>query len=77
MMPRDKLMSDPSSVFEKPSDVVDNMELSRRQKIEILTQWKQEVTQRLVAEEENMAGDPDNSERLKELTDALIALKED
>ena len=77
MMPRDKLMSDPSSVFEKPNDVVDNMELSRRQKIEILTQWKQEVTQRLVAEEENMPGDPDNSERLKALTDALIALEED
>jgi hypothetical protein len=77
MMPRDKLMSDPSSVFEKPGDVVDNMELSREQKIDILTQWKQEVTLRLVAEEENMPGDPGNSDRLQELTDALIALEED
>ena len=76
MMPRDKLMSDPGSVFEKPSDVVDNMELSRQQKIEILTQWKQEVVLRLVAEEENMPGDSENSDRLKELTDALIALDE-
>jgi len=77
MIPRDKLMNDPSSVFEKPSDVLDNLELSAEQKIEILRQWKQDVMLRLVAEEENMPGDPENSDRLKAITDALIALEQD
>ena len=77
MIPRDKLMNDPSSVFEKPSDVLDNLELSAEQKIEILQQWKQDVMLRLVAEEENMPGDPENSDRLKAITDALIALEHD
>ena len=70
-------MNDPSSLFEKPSDVLDNMELSREQKIEVLKQWKQDVMLRLVAEEENMPGSPENSDRLKAITDALIALDED
>jgi hypothetical protein len=77
MIPKDKLMNDPSSVFEKPSDVLDNMELSTEQKIEILKQWKQDIMLRLVAEEENMAGTPENSERLKQVSDALILLEED
>jgi hypothetical protein len=77
MISRDKLMNDPSSVFEKPSDVIDNMELSAEQKIEVLQQWKQDIMLRIVAEEENMAGTPENSERLKQVTDALIALGED
>lgn len=76
MIPKDKLMNDPSSLFEKPSDVLDNMELSLEQKIEVLQQWKQDVMLRLVAEEENMPGDPDNSDRLKAIEDALIALGE-
>lgn len=70
-------MNDPSSVFQKPSDVLDNMELSSEQKIEILRQWKQDIMQRLVAEEENMTGEPGNAERLKQVTDALIALESD
>lgn len=74
MIPREKLMIDPSSVFEEPNDVLDNTELSGEEKVEILQQWKDEVQLRLVAEEENMSGDPANSERLKEVTNALIAL---
>ena len=74
MLPREKLMNDPSSVFAKPGDVLDNPELSREQKIEILRQWKHDITLRLIAEEENMAGSPENSDRLRQVTDALIAL---
>lgn len=77
MIRRDKLMNDPSSVFEKPSDVLDNLELSTEQKIEVLQQWKQDVMLRLVAEEENMPGNPENSDRLKAITDALIVLEKD
>jgi hypothetical protein len=76
MIPKDKLMNDPGSVFNKPSDVIDNMELSRQQKVTILQQWKQEVLLRLVAAEEDMTGDPEDANRLKEISNALIALEE-
>lgn len=76
MIPRNKLMQDPSAVFEKPADVLDNMELSSEQKIEVLRQWRDDVQQRLVAEEEAMPGDVDNATRLQEISDALIALEE-
>jgi len=76
MIPKDKLMNDPGSIFEQPGDVVDNMELSREQKIKILQQWKQEITLRLVAEDENMPGAPANADRLRAVNDALVALRE-
>lgn len=74
---REKLMIDPGSVFDKPGDVVGNTALSRGEKIEILQQWKQEVTLRLVAGEEGMAGDPQNSDRLQQVTEALVAVEDD
>lgn len=77
MIPKAKLMSDPSSVFDKPSSLVDNMEFSREQKIEILRQWKDDVLQRIVAEEEAMPGSSDNSDRLKEVSNALLSLEQD
>ncbi len=77
IIPREKLMIDPGSVFDKPGDVVGNRALSRGEKIEILRQWKQEVTLRLVAEEENMVGDPQNSDRLQQVTEALTELEDD
>lgn len=75
MLPRHKLMQDPSAVFEKPGDVLDNMELSTEQKIEVLRQWQNDVQQRLVAEEEAMPGSSKNSTRLQEISDALIKLE--
>lgn len=77
MIPKQKLMHDPSSVFDDPDDVVDNTALSRGEKIEILQQWKQEVTLRLVADEEAMPGDSKDSERLQEVSEALVELEDD
>ncbi len=77
MIPTEKLMIDPGSVFDKPADVVGNSALSHGEKIEILRQWKQEVTLRLVAEEESMAGDPQNPARLQQVTEALTELEND
>ena len=87
MLPRHKLMQDPSAVFEKPGDVLDNMELSTEQKIEVLRQWQNDVQQRLVAEMQavgiawsdeewmRMPGSSKNSTRLQEISDALIKLE--
>ena len=77
MIPKQKLMNDPSSMFDQPGDVIGNTTLSRGEKIEILRQWKQEVTLRLVAEDEDMPGDPQNSDRLQQVTRALVALEDD
>jgi len=69
------LMRDPSSLFDSPRDLLDAPELSARQKIVLLEQWQDDVLQRMVAEEENMRGDPDNAERLQQITNALAVLK--
>ncbi len=71
-------MHDPSSMFDRPVDVVRNRALSHGEKIEILRQWKQEVTLRLVAEEEaEMPGDPQSSDRLQQVSEALVELEDD
>jgi len=72
---KQELMRDPSSQFDSPRDLLDAPELSARQKIVLLEQWQDDVLQRMVAEEENMRGDPDNAERLQQITNALAVLK--
>ena len=73
---KDDLMRDPSELFNSPDDVLDNPDLSAQQKIVVLKQWQDDVMQRIVAEEENMSGDPDNAERLRQISNALEALGE-
>ena len=76
MIPKDKLMRTPEAVFVSPSDVVENMELSREQKIAVLRQWKDETVTRGAAEEEGLQGGTDDAELLQQITDALIAIGE-
>jgi len=68
-------LNDPGSVFDRPRDVLDAPGLSVGQKRQILRQWKQEVVLRLVAEDENMSGSPANADRLRQISNALIALE--
>jgi hypothetical protein len=77
IMRKDILMKDPAHVFKTPTDLFENEELSKGQKIAVLEQWKDEIILYFVAEDESMAGNPENAERLKLVSDALIALKED
>lgn len=65
-------MSNPAGAFDRPGDVVENDELTREQKIEILRRWRYDALQREVAQEENMqtAGPT----RLREIVSALNAL---
>ena len=73
---KEDLMQDPSTLFNEPSDVLDAPELSAQQKIVVLKQWHSDVMQRIVAEEENMPGDPGNAERLRQIANALETLGE-
>jgi hypothetical protein len=70
------LMQDPSTLFNTPRDLLEAPDLSAQQKTVILEQWKNDVLQRMVAEEENMDGDPDNAERLRQITNALEAIND-
>ncbi len=76
MIRKDKLMTDPEDVFQKPRDVLENEELSDDQKVVVLVQWQDEIQQRMVAEEEAMPGeDPDDAELLQEIHEALTTLR--
>jgi len=78
MIPKEKLMHDPSSVFDRPADVVRNRELSHGEKIEILRQWKQEVMLRMIAEDEaEMPEDAKNPDRLQQVSEALVVLEDE
>ena len=68
-------LDDPSSVFEAPSDVVGNEDISREQKIQILRRWEYEARTLEVAQDENMMGG--TSSRLAEVLDALHSLGEE
>jgi hypothetical protein len=49
--------SDPSNVFETPEAVLDDAELTREQKIEVLRRWEYNAAEEDVALEEGMPGD--------------------
>ncbi len=51
-------MLDPTSVFAKPDDVLQEQSLTREQKIKILRRWEYDARELQVADEENMGGGP-------------------
>lgn len=69
----DQILSDPSSCYQTPDEVLQDERLSREQKIQILKQWAFDERELEVAEEENMTGG--DSPPLK-LNQILLALRE-
>lgn len=67
-----KAKLDPSSVYQTPSEVVDDTTISREDKIEILRVWEYDAREIQVAEEENMPSV--NSQMLDEVLRALEQL---
>jgi hypothetical protein len=51
---KDKAQSNPSSVFDRPSEVVANTELSHDEKAKVLREWELEARLLEVATEEGM-----------------------
>jgi hypothetical protein len=51
-----KAMLDPTAVFQTPSEVLAQTDLSRQEKIEVLRRWEYDARELEVAEEENMQG---------------------
>jgi hypothetical protein len=56
MVDVEKALLNPGSVFKTPQELLENTELSREQKIDILRRWEYDVRQLQVAEEESMEG---------------------
>lgn len=76
MIPKATLMRNPGAIYQSPRDVLDDLELSRTQKIAILRQWKDETIQHQAADDEAMAGNSGETDLLEQITDALIAMEE-
>ena len=74
MKPEDRILN-PAEFYARPMEVVNDEDLTREQKIEILRKWEYEARELGVAEEENMSGGPPN--RLGEVLEALSALGDD
>jgi hypothetical protein len=69
-----KALLNPSTVFERPEEVVQSNELSRDQKIEILGRWEYDVRQLQVADEESMTAPRPEPVTLDVVLKALRAL---
>jgi len=66
---------DPSSVFDKPRDVLKEGALTREQKIDILRRWAYDEREMAVAEEENMqSANKEPNSTLDEILKSLLEL---
>lgn len=62
---------DPTKHYSSPEDVLDDRQLSKKDKIAILEQWVYDARELEVADEENMQGNDDDL-----LDKVLLALRE-
>lgn len=53
----ERIINDPSAVYQQPEDVLRDERLSRAERIAILKQWAFDAREIEVAQEENMRGD--------------------
>ena len=74
MVEIEKALTDPSASFKKPQDVVENKDLSREQKIEILRRWEYDARNLQVADEEGMSPDIPQPSLLDAVLKALRSL---
>lgn len=69
-----KPLTDPSSVFKHPDEVVGSGELSREQKIKILRRWEYDMRELQVADEEGMTAPKPPAVGLEIILAALRAM---
>ncbi|GAB4222762.1 MAG: hypothetical protein Tsb005_15620 [Gammaproteobacteria bacterium] len=67
-------LRDPSSVFNRPNQILDHRELTAAQKINILERWRYDLCNELVAEEENMASNLESNQTSNLLETVLDAI---
>ena len=77
VMKRDKLMRNPEREFKDPERLMEDQELSEKQKIELLVSWRWDLLELERATEENMGGTNDTgqvAEQLRKVNRALEKL---
>lgn len=70
----DDMLLDPAEVFDSPGQVLNNEELDREQKIQILRRWDDDARQLLRAQSEGMQSNDSDSGVLKQVQSALESL---
>ncbi len=70
----DEAKLDPSSVFNRPQDVVEAEGLSREDKLAILKRWELDADALLRAGDEGMSEDPASGELVQAVREAIDAL---
>ncbi|OGT32742.1 MAG: hypothetical protein A3C44_00510 [Gammaproteobacteria bacterium RIFCSPHIGHO2_02_FULL_39_13] len=53
----ERIMADPSAVYQRPEDVLSDSRLSHKQKVSVLKQWAFDAREIEVAQTENMRGE--------------------
>jgi hypothetical protein len=66
------ILQDPPAVFDSPSQILNSIEFTRQQKIELLRRWEYDAEQLQGAEGEGMQS---NSNEVPKLGEVLAALK--
>jgi hypothetical protein len=74
MIDINKALTNPSAVFKRPHEVVENNDLSREQKIDVLRRWEYDARELQVADEEGMAPADPQPVVLDGILDALRSL---
>jgi hypothetical protein len=74
MIDINKALTNPSLVFKRPHEVVENNDLSREQKIDVLRRWEYDARELQVADEEGMAPADPQPGVLDGILDALRSL---
>jgi hypothetical protein len=69
-----KALLNPSAAFKQPEEVVQNNDLTRDQKVEILNRWEFDIRQLQVADEESMTAPRPEPVALDAVLKALRAL---
>ena len=74
-------IDNPATIFENPSDVLDDSKLSHEEKKKALNAWEQDARQLMTASNEGMPGreeglDPDDHHRMAEVVRAKEAIGE-
>lgn len=77
VMKRDTLMQNPDREFQDPRRLLEDQELTDKQKVQLLMNWRLDLLELERATEENMASAKDTgkvAEKMKKVNDALGAL---
>lgn len=68
-----RYMDNPAEAFSSPQAVIDNNDLNKEEKLQILRQWRYDEYETEVADQENMAAD--KADQLGEINNLILQLE--